>query len=61
MVRPSPDVDPIITPWRGAGTAFRNRHWTSNLALSKHVPIPFKPNAPVPFILQQQKNPLIRL
>ena len=33
--------------WRGAASAgeatgFRNRHWTSAGAASKHVPIPFK-------------------
>ena len=28
----------------GAGTAFRNRHWTTAYANSKHIPIPFKAN-----------------
>lgn len=35
--------------WRGAaaagaGTGFRNRHWGTAFAASKHVPIPFKAN-----------------
>ena len=28
----------------GAGTGFRNRHWTSAFANSKHIPISFKAN-----------------
>lgn len=50
--------------WRGAaapgaGTGFRNRHWSTAFAASKHVPMPFKPNpaaealAPKPVVVIQ--------
>lgn len=43
--------DPMspVRRWRGAaaagaGTGFRNRHWTTAYADSKHIPISFKAN-----------------
>lgn len=42
----------VQSRWRGAaaqgaGTGFRNRHWTSAYAASKHIPISFKDNPAV--------------